>query len=730
LRGDMSEVFGRYGPAHPSLGRLGFKVTRPFATALFAAGRFYGKGGRYARERLASMQAKLRAGQDVYLMGITPSGHNSGAALIEVSSRRGIRLLCNEEEERYTGIKHYDGYPEQSVESLRRRVGDMGLRVSDIHACLAGWNYVDFMASGVRSILDHAPLSFALLLPSSAPKFNVTHVWRARKAPRRLGRQLGLPGAMPIIALRHHDNHASFSYAVSAFTGSKEPVMVTVLDGYGDDAAISLYVAEDDKLKRLRSNESQNDSLGLLYGVLSSTQGGWPALSSEGRYMGASAWGNNDRLTNPIYPQLRQLIHFGSEGQIHVNRAMANWHIWGDLRPYKPSLREILGPPVAHKDRWNPDAVLQVEDIKHPEITQARLDGAAAAQLLFEDALFHVIGYLIRTTGSHRLVMTGGTALNCIANMRLLEHFDTGFFQRNLGKRARLHLWVPPTPGDAGIALGAACNFALSGGVPPGEKLRHAFYCGTPPTTASIRGAVRETAEIACLELGNVSDTEELRQTADLAAYVVSRDGVLGLFHGVAETGPRALGHRSIVANPCNPKTLENINKLVKFRERIRPLAPMATLEAAHRFFELSPGASDDDYNAYNYMVLTARARPESYDRIPAVVHRDGTSRVQIVREDLDPFTFAYLKALGRRLGVEVSVNTSLNVASPIVQTPIQALGALKRSRAMSGIIMISGEGDAFLVWHDVAIPPKDGGRCLRDWYGNWKVETGSRALV
>ena len=195
-----------------------------------------------------------------------------------------------------------------------------------------------------------------------------------------------------------------------------------------------------------------------------------------------------------------------------------------------------------------------------------------------------------------------------------------------------------------------------------------------------------------------------------------------------AETGPRALGHRSILANPCNPHTLETVNRLVKFREPFRPLAPMLTLEAAHRWFELHDGASDDNYNAYNYMVLTVRPRPDAIRHIPAVIHRDSTSRIQIVRADTDPFTHAYLKAMGRRAGVEVSVNTSLNVAGPIVQTPQQALEALRRSRAMDGVLLLGAEGGAYLAWHAVNAPPKDGGLRLRRWLQQWRAEVGAMA--
>jgi carbamoyltransferase len=120
-------------------------------------------------------------------------------------------------------------------------------------------------------------------------------------------------------------------------------------------------------------------------------------------------------------------------------------------------------------------------------------------------------------------------------------------------------------------------------------------------------------------------------------------------------------------------------------------------------------------------MVLTVPARPEAFAKIPAVIHHDGTARIQIVRPEHDPFTHAYLKAMGRRLGVEVSVNTSLNVGSPIAQTPTQALTALKRAKALTGLVMISAEGDAYLAWHSVDQPPKDAGRQIRQWHEEWK---------
>ncbi len=171
------------------------------------------------------------------------------------------------------------------------------------------------------------------------------------------------------------------------------------------------------------------------------------------------------------------------------------------------------------------------------------------------------------------------------------------------------------------------------------------------------------------------------------------------------------------------------LNECVKYREAIRPLAPMMTLEAAKRWFVLSDGASDDNYNAYNYMVLTARAKPHARERIPAVIHADGTGRLQIVREHTDPLTYAYLKALGRRIGVEVAVNTSFNVAGPIAQTASQAIETLRRSKGMDAVMMFAEEGPVFAAWHRPAGEAHNGGR-FRNWLGEWRAETGALTLA
>ena len=296
------------------------------------------------------------------------------------------------------------------------------------------------------------------------------------------------------------------------------------------------------------------------------------------------------------------------------------------------------------------------------------------------------------------VVLTGGVALNALANMRLLEHFDRAWFSRVQNRDATLHLWVPPVPSDPGVPIGAAWRFAHLAGASRGDPITHAFYCGEPSPHHEITAALA-VDDIASEVIGDVGTPAGRDAIAELMALMVSEGGIIALDQGAAETGPRALGHRSILANPCDAGTRDRLNARVKYREAIRPLAPMATLDAAHRFFVLQEGASDADYNAYGYMVLTARSKAEARDVVPAVIHADGTGRIQIVREADDPLTYAYLKALGRRIGVEMSVNTSFNVAGPIAQTPAQAVETLRRAADLDVVLMVADDGRVTAAW-------------------------------
>jgi carbamoyltransferase len=683
-----------------------------------AAG-FHQLGSEFADERIALVRDKLARGETIYLAGLgAPGTHNSGVALVEVTQANGPRLIVNNEEERFSGNKHTTEYPRQSIDAMVATLRGLGRGIEDIAAWLTTWDYPTLAGTLARTVLEEMPQSLKLLRTTEAAGFDGRRLDQMTRTPKILGRQLGLSERVPLICMPHHDNHAWFSFAASPFADDDEPVAIAVLDGTGDQGSVSLYVAENGAMRRLYCNDSMFDSLGAFYSVISSTQGGWTWLSSEGRYMGAAAWGDMNRASNPYYVRLKDILHFGANGEVRLNRAMANWYCDPFDHPYKAALTEILGSPLKPDQLWNPDAMLRVEDIHHRPDTRDRLDKAAATQLVFEDAMIHVVDHLLRATGANRLVLTGGVALNAVGNMRLLEHFDETWFANSQQRKTRLHLWVPPTPGDPGVTIGAAWLFAHLAGAPRGAAMTHAFYCGSSPSPEEIAAAV-EADDIVSMRIGDISTPDGRDAIADLMGFMVAQNGIIALYQGAAETGPRALGHRSIFANPCDPDARERLNERVKYREAIRPLAPMATLEAALEYFELHPGASDADYNAYNYMVLTAPSKPQARGKIPAVIHADGTGRIQIVRAADDPLTHAYLKALGRRIDVEMSVNTSFNVAGPIAQTPQQAIDTLRRSKGLDVVLLVASSGMVYAAWHG---GERDNGR-FSAWLSEWKSE-------
>ncbi len=681
-----------------------------------AAG-FYELDSDFAKKRISRVRAKLERGETVFLVGIgLPGTHNAGISLVEVTQADGPRLIVNNEEERFSGNKHTTEYPAQSIEAMVATLRAMGRDIGDIDAWLTSWDYFALAGMLTRTLVEEIPQSLMLARVADATAFDRRRLDAMTRSPKKLGQQLHLGGPVRLICMPHHGNHAWFSFAASPFPDDGEPVAVAVLDGTGDTGSVSLYVVRNGEMRLLYCNNSMFDSLGMFYSVVSSTQGGWTWLSSEGRYMGAAAWGDMNRASNPYYKRLREVLQFRGNGEVRLNRAMANWYYDPSIKPYKRPLIDILGEPLKPEQLWNPDAVLRVEDIQHRPDTQDRLDKAAATQLVLEDAMIHVVDHLLRSTGAHRLVLTGGVALNAIGNMRLLEHFDEAWFEKNQGRKARLHLWIPPVPGDPGVVIGAAWQFAHLAGASRGAPMSHAFYCGTPPTGADIAAAL-QADDVASQRIGDISTDEGRDAIADLMAYAVSQTGVIAIYQGAAETGPRALGHRSILANPCDPAARERLNERVKYREAIRPLAPMATLEAAQQHFELLPGASDADYNAYNYMVLTAHSKPGAREKIPAVIHADGTGRIQIVRQADDPLVYAYLKAMGRRVGVEMSVNTSFNVAGPIAQTPQQAIDTLRRSKGLDAVLMVADDGAVHAAWHG---GERDSGR-FTGWLAEWR---------
>jgi carbamoyltransferase len=393
------------------------------------------------------------------------------------------------------------------------------------------------------------------------------------------------------------------AHAASAYlAGPLEEASVLVLDGRGERSSALLGRANDGTLEILATQPLPH-SLGLLYEDVTEHLG-FLRSSDEYKVMGLAAHGQPVHLA-----ELRRLIRTSPEGGFVTEPV--DWSAFAKPRG---------------DDGWEPE----------------HADLAASVQTRLEEVLLELTEWLWTRTHDTALVMAGGVALNCVANSRLVE--ESPFSQ----------IWVQPAAGDAGTALGAAMFVSRSlGDHPqpmPGADLGPAW------SDDDIRRHLREAAV----------PFEEPDDIADAVAELLAADEVVAWFQGGAEFGPRALGHRSLLADPRPAANLERLND-IKGREQFRPVAPMVLSDRADAIFE-GPLPSP-------YMLFTHRVSPAWRDRIPAVVHVDGTARIQTVDRDLEPLVARVIDGFERRTGVPVIVNTSLNTAGrPIVNDPRDAL--------------------------------------------------------
>ncbi|HEY2252795.1 MAG TPA: hypothetical protein VGH74_17100, partial [Planctomycetaceae bacterium] len=224
----MSTICGRIGPAFPRLGQLVYAASRAWYRAKYARNHLYDPDSPFALERIESMRNRISRGEEVYLAGLGVAGHNSGAALLKVSAHDGILLLSNDEEERFSAVKHHATYPTQSLDCLTQRLAGLGLTPRDLHAVLLSWNYASITSLGYRTVAEHFPASLKLARDGANTGWDFYRNGKlARQSPARLAEQFGLERPQPLIGMPHHENHAAFSYAVSPFNRSDEPVMIT-----------------------------------------------------------------------------------------------------------------------------------------------------------------------------------------------------------------------------------------------------------------------------------------------------------------------------------------------------------------------------------------------------------------------------------------------------------------------------------------------------------------------
>lgn len=520
----------------------------------------------------------------------------------------GGRLIAAAQEERFSRLKHDPRLP---VEAFRFCLAAGGLGISDLDAVAY---YESPVAKLSRQIWSGVAEEAAGVLGGLDP----------RLPELAIRERLGWDG--PLLLFDHHRSHAASAFY---FSGFEEAAILTV-DGVGEWATTTYGRGSGAAIERF-AEVAFPHSLGLLYSTLTSFLG-FRVNDGESKVMGLAPYGRPC-----LADRLGSLVASGPGGAYTLD--LAYFDFVSGRRMDSDALAELLGGP-----RRTPGEA----------ITPFHCDVAASLQAVLETVLLEKVRWLHGRAGAADLAMAGGVALNCVANGRI----------RREGPFARL--FVQPAAGDAGGCLGAA---ALAHRELTGERPAR-------PALADVRLGPRFAAgEVAALLAATGLPAADFRgREPELVAAVaerLARGEVVAWFRGAMEMGPRALGARSLLADPRHPGMRERLNRLVKRREGFRPFAPSVLAERAGEHFDLD--------HASPFMLETCRV--VSPLALPAVTHVDGSARPQTVSAEVDPRFAALLAAFERRTGCPLLLNTSLNLAGePIVCTPAEALSLLGRA--------------------------------------------------
>jgi carbamoyltransferase len=370
--------------------------------------------------------------------------------------------------------------------------------------------------------------------------------------------------------------------------------------------------------------------LGLLYTGIT-TYLGFKANQEEGTVMGLAAYGE------PTYlDKLKEIVKVRPDGSFHMDESFFGFNRASRMYTYK--FIKMFG-----KDRKPED---KIED-RHRDI-------AASLQKFIEEVVIKMARHVCQETKLDRLCLAGGLFLNCIANNKILEEAPLK------------EVFIQPAAGDSGGALGVACYVYNSILGNPRTYVMTDAYLGPEFSANQIKRALTKEE----LDFEELDDSALFKSIADK----ICNNKIIGWFQGRMELGPRSLGNRSIIANPCNPQMKDLLNSRVKKRESFRPYAPVVLEERATEFFDLK--------NLSPFMLLAPRVRAEKKDLIPAVTHVDGTARVQTVNKSTNPRLWNLIKEFEIITGAPVLINTSFNLrGEPIVCAPEDAISSFKKSQ-------------------------------------------------
>ncbi len=550
------------------------------------------------------------------ILGMASHTHDTGVTLLNDGQ---LEIVL--EEERLNREKKTKRFPAQSLDAA---LTERGLSVHDVDLITSPWHIPTFLRTLSWALLRKFPRSLNLVhMRAHPPQQN--QLFRGTRYLRKRLREHFKTDRLPRIqGIGHHNSHAA-AFNISPF----EEATVLVMDGYGDDSATSVYVGRGNQLKRQWRTNFFN-SLGILYTIVTQHLGFVPNRD-EGKVMGLACYGGASYLD-----AFREVIGVDANGRYQINMKYFDFDCHGLHQPVKPLFLKRFGPARKPGE----------------PLTEHHMDLAFALQTTVEEVILHLVRGLARDFPSRNLVMVGGVALNCVANAKILTSTP---FER---------IWIPPNASDTGATMGSALWYHHQVMDQPRTfELKHAYY-GKEYSTDECRKALEE----AGMEFRELDDHTLCHQVAQDIA-----DGkIIGWFQGRFEMGPRALGNRSILADPRRADMKDILNARVKHREAFRPFAPAVLAERAHQWFEITQ--SDP------FMTIAPRVRKEKAPEIPSGVHHDGTGRIQTVHRETNPMYHGVIEAFEQRTGVPIVLNTSFNRQEPIVARPAEAISCFLRT--------------------------------------------------
>jgi carbamoyltransferase len=554
----------------------------------------------------------------MYILGINAYHADSSAALLKNGE-----VIYATEEERFERIKHWAGLPLKSMEFCLKAEG---ISILDVNAICIGRD---------PNAKTKNKMAYLLKSPKSAVRM-FTQRFQNRGDLGNINDDIkSYFGHCPeIVNVEHHRAHLASAFFSSSF---KESAIISI-DGSGDFSTVMIGKGKDNKIEVLESQDFPV-SVGIIYSAFTQFLG-FPYYGDEYKVMGLSPYGE------PKYMEaMRDIVWSGKKNILEWDESF--FDLTGGIISYDNNI-----PVVSQLFREDKFEKAFGEKRGNETINQRHKDIAASLQRRTEEIIFGIVERAYQLTGCKNVAIAGGVAQNSVANGKILQ--NTSFDE----------LYIPSAGHDAGIAMGAAQYHFFHGLNRKRIKPLYNANLGISFSNEQIKDILDE------MQLSY--EYKEDDELFPFVANMVANSKVIGFFDGAAEFGPRALGSRSIIADPRNPKAQALLNEKIKKRESFRPFAPSILEEYGHEYF--------DDYQFTPFMERVLPIKEEKRAEIPAVTHVDGSGRLQSVRKELRPRYYNLIEAFYKITGVPILINTSFNENEPVVNLPKEAIDCFQRT--------------------------------------------------